>query len=148
METMKSYTARTGEVPRQWYVVDAQDKILGRLASRIAMTLRGKNKPTFTPSVNMGDFVVVVNAAQVMLTGRKLDQKCYYRHSGYPGGLKTTTARQMLQRKPEEILRHAVRGMLPKNSLGRHLLKKLKIYAGGEHPHQAQQPVALTWEDR
>ena len=144
---MKSYMARKLEVPRQWYLVDAQGKVLGRLASRVAMILRGKTKATFTPHTDAGDFVVVVNAAQVMLTGRKLDQKCYYRHSGYPGGLKTTTARQMLQRKPEEILRHAVRGMLPKNSLGRSLLKKLKIYAGGEHPHQAQQPVSLTWED-
>ena len=144
---MKSYMARKLEVPRQWYVVDAQGKVLGRLASRVAMILRGKTKATFTPHMDAGDFVVVVNAAQVMLTGRKLDQKCYYRHSGYPGGLKTTTARQMLQRKPEEILRHAVRGMLPRNSLGRSLLKKLKIYAGGEHPHQAQQPVSLTWED-
>ncbi len=144
---MKSYMARKLEVPRQWYLVDAQGKVLGRLASRVAMILRGKTKATFTPHTDAGDFVVVVNAAQVMMTGRKLDQKCYYRHSGYPGGLKTTTARQMLQRKPEEILRHAVRGMLPKNSLGRSLLKKLKIYAGGEHPHQAQQPVSLTWED-
>ncbi|MHB8067169.1 MAG: 50S ribosomal protein L13 [Desulfobaccales bacterium] len=144
---MKSYMARKFEVPRQWYVVDAQGKVLGRLATRVAMILRGKNKPTFTPHADTGDFVVVVNAAQVMLTGRKLDQKCYYRHSGYPGGLKTTTARQLLERKPEEILRHAVRGMLPRNSLGRSLLKKLKIYAGGEHPHQAQQPVSLNWED-
>jgi large subunit ribosomal protein L13 len=139
--------ARTGEVPRNWYVVDAQDKVLGRLASRIAMVLRGKTKPVFTPHMDSGDFVVVVNAAQVRLTGRKLDNKFYYRHSGYPGGLKTTTARHLLQRKPEEVLRHAVRGMLPKNSLGRHLLKKLKIYAGGEHPHEAQQPVPLPWED-
>jgi large subunit ribosomal protein L13 len=139
--------ARKTEVPRQWYVVDAQGKVLGRLATRVAMILRGKTKATFTPHTDAGDFVVVVNAAQVRLTGRKLDQKCYYRHSGYTGGLKTTTARQLLQRKPEEVLRHAVRGMLPKNSLGRTLLKKLKIYAGGEHPHQAQQPVSLTWED-
>jgi len=144
---MKSYMARTGEVPQQWYVVDAQGQVLGRLASRIALVLRGKTKPVFTPHLDTGDFVVVVNAAQVRLTGRKLDQKFYYRHSGYPGGLKTTTARHLLQRKPEEVLRHAVRGMLPKNSLGRHLLKKLKVYAGGEHPHQAQQPVPLTWED-
>jgi large subunit ribosomal protein L13 len=144
---MKSYMARKLEVSRDWYVVDAQGKVLGRLATRVAMILRGKNKANFTPHADAGDFVVVVNAAQVKLTGRKLDQKCYYRHSGFPGGLKTTTARQLLQRKPEEILRHAVRGMLPKNSLGRSLLKKLKIYAGGEHPHQAQQPVSLTWED-
>jgi large subunit ribosomal protein L13 len=144
---MKSFVARKGEVPRQWFVVDAQGKVLGRLASRVAMILRGKNKPTFTPHEDAGDFVVVVNAAQVQLTGRKLDQKFYYRHSGYPGGIKRTTARQLLQRKPEEVLRHAVRGMLPKNSLGRRLLKKLKIYAQGEHPHQAQQPVSITWED-
>lgn len=147
METMKSYTARTGEVLRQWYVVDAQDKILGRLASRIAMVLRGKTKPTFTPHIDTGDFVVVVNAAQVQLTGRKLDNKLYYRHSGYPGGIKEISARKLLQKKPEEILRHAVRGMLPKNSLGRQLLKKLKIYAGGEHPHEAQRPAPLPWED-
>lgn len=144
---MKSYMARKGEVPRQWYLVDAQGKVLGRLASRVAMVLRGKNKANFTPHMDAGDFVVVVNAAQLRLTGRKLDLKFYYRHSGYTGGLKTTTARQLLNRKPEEVLRHAVRGMLPKNSLGRQLLKKLKIYAGGEHPHQAQQPAPLTWED-
>jgi len=144
---MKSYVARKGEVLRQWYVVDAQGKVLGRLATRVAMILRGKNKPTFTPHEDAGDFVVVVNAAQVQLTGRKMDQKMYHRHSGFPGGLKSVTARQLLQRKPEEVLRHAVRGMLPKCSLGRHLLKKLKIYAGGEHPHEAQQPVSLTWED-
>ena len=146
-ETMKSYTARTEEVPREWYLVDAQDKVLGRLATRIAMTLRGKNKPTFTPHIDTGDFVVVVNAAQVHLTGRKLDNKMYYRHSGYPGGIKEINARKLLQKKPEEVLRHAVRGMLPKNSLGRQLLKKLKIYAGGEHPHEAQKPAPLPWED-
>ncbi len=144
---MKTYTARAGEVPRLWYVVDAQGKVLGRLASRIAMVLRGKNKPTFTPHLDTGDFVVVVNAAQVQLTGRKLDNKMYYRHSGFTGGLKTVSARGLLQKKPTDLLRHAVRGMLPKNSLGRQLLKKLKIYPGGEHPHQAQEPVALTWED-
>jgi len=144
---MKSYMARKGEVPRQWYVVDAQGKILGRLASRIAMVLRGKTKPVFTPHTDAGDFVIVVNAAQVRLTGKKMADKLYYRHSGYPGGLKMISARHLLQRKPEEVLRHAVRGMLPKNSLGRHLLKKLKVYAGGEHPHRAQQPVPLPWED-
>lgn len=144
---MKSYTAREGEVLRQWYVVDAQDKVLGRLASRIAMVLRGKTKPTFTPHMDTGDFVVVVNAAQVQLTGRKLDNKIYYRHSGYPGGIKEISARKLLQKKPEEIVRHAVRGMLPKNSLGRQLLKKLKIYAGGDHPHEAQKPAPLSWED-
>lgn len=144
---MKSYMAKKLEVPRRWFVVDAQGKVLGRLASRIAMVLRGKNKPEFTPHMDTGDFVVVVNAGQVVLTGKKLDQKIYYRHSGYMGGLKETSARQMLKKKPEEILRHAVRGMLPKNSLGRHQLKKLKIYPGAAHPHEAQQPVPLTWED-
>ncbi|HLD46689.1 MAG TPA: 50S ribosomal protein L13 [Desulfobaccales bacterium] len=147
METMKSYTARTGEVLRAWYVVDAQDKVLGRLASRIAMVLRGKTKPTFTPHIDTGDFVVVVNAAQVQLTGRKLDNKFYYHHSGFPGGIKEISARKLLQKKPEDVLRHAVRGMLPKNSLGRQLLKKLKIYAGGEHPHEAQRPAPFPWED-
>jgi large subunit ribosomal protein L13 len=146
-ERMKSFTARLGEVPRHWYVVDAQDKVLGRLASRVAMVLRGKNKPTFTPHMDTGDFVVVVNAAQVQLTGRKLDNKMYYRHSGYPGGIKEISARKLLQKKPEEIVRKAVRGMLPKNSLGRQLLKKLKIYAGGEHPHEAQKPAPFPWED-
>ena len=127
--------------------MDAQGKVFGRLASRIAMVLRGKNKPVFTPHMDTGDFVVVVNAAQVQLTGRKLDNKMYYRHSGYMGGLKEISARKQLQKKPEEVLRHAVRGMLPKNSLGRQLLTKLKIYVGGEHPHQAQQPTAFPWED-
>jgi len=144
---MKTYMAKKGEVTRDWHVVDARGQTLGRLASRIAMVLRGKHKPTFTPHQDAGDFVVVVNAAQVHLTGRKLDQKNYYRHSGYTGGLKTLTARQLLQKKPDEVLRHAVRGMLPKNSLGRLLLKKLKIYVGGEHPHQAQQPKPLRWEE-
>ena len=144
---MKSFMAKKDEVTRRWFVVDAQGKVLGRLASRIAMVLRGKNKPQFTPHMDTGDFVVVVNADQVRLTGRKLDQKVYYRHSGYMGGLKETPIRNLLKKKPEEILRHAVRGMLPKNSLGRHQLKKLKIYTGAEHPHEAQQPVPLTWED-
>ena len=144
---MKTFMAREGQVPRRWYVVDARGKVLGRLASRIAMTLRGKNKPTFTPFLDTGDFVVVVNAAQVQLTGKKLADKIYYRHSGYIGGLKEITAGRLLQKKPEEVLRHAVRGMLPKNSLGRRLLKKLKIYAGQDHPHEAQGPVPLAWED-
>uniref|UniRef100_A0A7V6DQW3 Large ribosomal subunit protein uL13 n=1 Tax=Desulfobacca acetoxidans TaxID=60893 RepID=A0A7V6DQW3_9BACT len=144
---MKSFMAKKDEVARRWFVVDAQGKVLGRLASRIATVLRGKNKPEFTPYLDTGDFVVVLNADQLLLTGKKLDQKKYYRHSGYPGGLKEISARDMLKKKPEEILRHAVRGMLPKNSLGRHQLKKLKIYVGAEHPHQAQQPVPLTWED-
>ncbi len=144
---MKTFMAQKGQDLRRWFVVDAQGKILGRLASRIAVVLRGKNKPVFTPHADAGDFVVVVNAAQVQLTGKKLDDKKYYRHSGYMGGLKEISARHLMKKKPEEVLRHAVRGMLPKNSLGRQLLKKLKIYAGGTHPHQAQGPVPLSWED-
>jgi large subunit ribosomal protein L13 len=144
---MKSYMANKAEASRDWHLVDADGKVVGRLATRIAMVLRGKHKPVFTPHADTGDFVVVVNADKVRFTGGKLDQKMYYRHSGYMGGLKATSARQMLKKKPEEVLRHAVRGMLPKNSLGRQLLKKLKIYAGAEHPHEAQQPQPLTWED-
>lgn len=140
---MKSYMATPQTAEREWFVVDANGQTLGRLASRIAMILRGKTKPTYTPHVDTGDFVIVLNAEKVRLTGRKLDQKMYWRHSGYPGGIKGNTARQMLARKPEEVLRLAVRGMLPKNTLGRHMLKKLKIYAGPEHPHQAQQPKPL-----
>jgi len=144
---MKSYMANKAEASRDWHLVDADGKVVGRLATRIAMVLRGKHKPVFTPHADAGDFVVVVNADKVRFTGGKLDQKMYYRHSGYMGGLRATSARQMLKKKPEEVLRHAVRGMLPKNSLGRQLLKKLKIYAGAEHPHEAQQPQPLTWED-
>ncbi len=144
---MTTFMAKKGEAPRDWLLVDAQGKVLGRLATRIAMALRGKNKPTFTPHTDAGDFVVVVNADKVLLTGQKWDKKVYYRHSGYMGGLKSLTARQLLKKKPEEVLRHAVRGMLPKNSLGRHLLKKLKIYTGATHPHEAQQPKPLAWED-
>lgn len=144
---MPTYMAKKGEVPREWLLVDAQGKVLGRLASRIAMALRGKNKPTFTPHLDAGDFVVVVNADKVVLTGQKWDKKVYYRHTGYMGGLKSITARQLLKKRPEDLLRQAVRGMLPKNSLGRQLLKKLKVYAGPGHPHEAQQPRPVTWED-
>ncbi|MHB8764248.1 MAG: 50S ribosomal protein L13 [Deferrisomatales bacterium] len=140
---MKSYMATPQTAEREWYVVDAGGKTLGRLASEIARVLRGKNKPTYTPHADAGDFVVVVNAGKVHLTGRKLDQKMYWWHSGYPGGINGRTARQMLARKPEEVLRLAVKGMLPKNTLGRQLLSKLKIYATPEHPHQAQQPRSL-----
>ena len=140
---MKSYVATPQTAERDWYVVDAQGKTLGRLASKIASILRGKNKPTYTPHMDAGDFVVVVNAQQVHLTGRKLDQKMYYHYTGYPGGIRGITARKLLDSKPEELLRHAVKGMLPKNVLGRNLLKKLKIYANGEHPHEAQQPKPL-----
>ncbi len=141
---MKTYMAKAGEVERRWYVVDAEGQVLGRMASRIAAVLRGKNKATFTPHVDTGDFVVVVNAAKVRLTGNKLDQKKYYRHSGYPGGIREESARHLLERKPEEVIRNAVWGMLPKGSLGRRTLKKLKVYRGDEHPHAAQAPEQLT----
>jgi len=140
---MNTSMATPQTVDREWFVVDAQGKTLGRLASRIATILRGKHKPAFTPHVDTGDFVIVVNADKIRLTGRKLDQKMYWWHSGYPGGIKGRTARQMLDRKPEEVIRRAVKGMLPKNALGRHMLRKLKVYAGPEHPHEAQQPKPL-----
>ncbi|MFP3927874.1 MAG: 50S ribosomal protein L13 [Desulfobacteraceae bacterium] len=140
---MKTFVAKEQEVEKKWFVVDAEDKILGRLASQIAVRLRGKHKPVFTPHADTGDFVVVVNADKVTMTGRKWEQKNYYRHSGYVGGLKVTSARKMLEKKPEELVRLAVRRMLPKNSLGRRQLKKLKIYAGPEHPHEAQKPEKL-----
>ncbi|HFC97869.1 MAG TPA: 50S ribosomal protein L13 [Thermosulfurimonas dismutans] len=128
---------------REWYVVDASGKVLGRLASEIAKRLRGKHKPHFAPHLDLGDFIVVVNAKKIKLTGKKWDQKVYWRHSGYMGGLKLRTARQMLETKPEELVRLAVKRMLPKNRLGRKLLRKLKVYAGPEHPHQAQNPKPL-----
>ncbi len=131
------------EVVRHWFVADARDKVLGRFASHVATILRGKHKPTFTPHVDGGDFVVVVNAKQVRLTGRKLDQKEYVRHSGYPGGLRTDTARFLLDKHPDRVLRAAVKGMLPKGPLGRQMLSKLKVYPGAEHPHAAQKPTQL-----
>jgi large subunit ribosomal protein L13 len=140
---MKTYTAKPGEIERRWYVVDADGQNLGRLATRIADTLRGKNKPQFTPHVDTGDFVVVVNAEKITVTGKKLDEKIYYRHSGYPGGLKQRTLREQLERRPTEVLRTAVKGMLPKNKLAARQLTKLKIYAGPEHPHTAQAPQPL-----
>lgn len=140
---MKTYVTKEKEVQKNWYLVDASEKVVGRLATRIAARLRGKHKPIFSPHADAGDFVVVVNADKVALTGAKWDQKQYYRHSGYPGGLKQLSAKQMLEKKPAEILRSAVKGMLPKNSMGRRQLKKLKIYVGPEHPHQAQQPEEL-----
>ena len=137
---MKTFIAKEHEVEKKWYLVDAENRILGRLATQIAMRLRGKHKPIFTPHADTGDFIVVVNAEKVAMTGSKWDNKIYYRHTGYMGGLKQITARKLLEKKPEEILRMAVKRMLPKNSLGRRQLKKLKIYAGPEHPHQAQSP--------
>jgi len=140
---VKTYLAKPGEVQRSWFVIDAEGKVLGRLASRVATVLRGKHKATFTPNVDTGDFVIVVNARRVRLTGKKADDKIYYSHSNYPGGLRETKARDMLSRKPEYVIREAVERMLPKNVLGRQLLRKLKIYAGGSHRHAAQQPKSL-----
>ena len=140
---MKTYSAKPGEITREWYLVDAEGQTLGRLATQIADTLRGKRKPQYTPHVDTGDFVVVVNAEKVRVTGQKLDQKIYYHHSGYPGGLRERTLRQQLERRPEEVLRRAVKGMLPKNRLASAQLRKLKIYAGPEHPHAAQNPEPL-----
>ncbi|HDL90023.1 MAG TPA: 50S ribosomal protein L13 [Thermodesulforhabdus norvegica] len=140
---MRTESARFEPEKRKWILVDAEGQVLGRLASKIAVRLRGKHLPYFTPHVDVGDFVVVVNADKVRLTGRKWEQKKYYRHSGYIGGLKVTTARQMLEKHPERLIYFAVKGMLPKNRLGRKLLKKLKIYAGPDHPHEAQQPVKV-----
>lgn len=137
---MKTYSAKPGEVERQWFVIDLEGQTVGRAATQIATLLRGKHKPQFTPHVDTGDFVVVINADKVVFRGNKLDQKMYYRHSGYPGGLYESTAREVLARDPGRIITSAVRGMLPKTTLGRQLLKKLKVYAGPEHPHQAQEP--------
>jgi large subunit ribosomal protein L13 len=140
---MKTYSAKKEDLKQEWYLVDAQDRILGRLATQIANILRGKNKPVFTPYADAGDFVIVTNAEKIRLTGKKLENKCYYRHTGYPGGLKTSTAQEILTKKPEQLIELAVKGMLPKNRLGRKLIKKLKIYAGTAHPHEAQQPKNL-----
>ncbi|HEY2310253.1 MAG TPA: 50S ribosomal protein L13 [Gaiellaceae bacterium] len=140
---MKTYSAKPGEITREWYLVDAEGKTLGRLATQIADTLRGKRKPQFTPHVDTGDFVIVVNAEKIQVTGNKLDQKRYYRHSGYPGGLRSRTLREQLERRPTEVLRVAVKGMLPKNRLARQQITKLKIYAGPKHPHEAQNPKPL-----
>jgi len=136
----RTYVAKPGEIDRKWWIVDLADKVLGRAAVEIAQLLRGKNKPEFTPHVDVGDFVIVLNADKVKLTGNKLTDKLYYWHSGYPGGLKVRAAKQMLAEKPEEMVRRAVWGMMPKNKLARHQMKKLKIYAGSEHPHEAQKP--------
>jgi large subunit ribosomal protein L13 len=140
---MKTWNAKPGEVERRWYLVDAEGQTLGRLATRIADILRGKDKPQYTPHVDTGDFVVVVNAEKIAVTGKKLDEKIYYRHSGYPGGLKSRPLRVELERRPTEVLRKAVKGMLPRNRLARQQLGKLKIYAGPEHPHTAQAPEPL-----
>ena len=141
----RTFVVKPEDIQREWWVVDAEGQTLGRLASRIAQVLRGKHKPIYSPHVDTGDFVIVTNAGQVAVTGRKLDQKTYYRHSGYPGGLRAITLRQQLARHPTRALRIAVRGMLPKNRLGRKMLKKLKVYAGSKHPHQAQRPKPLEF---
>jgi len=140
---MKTFVAKEHEVEKKWFLVDAEDRILGRLATQIAVRLRGKHKPIFTPHADTGDFIVVINADKISMTGSKWDNKYYYRHSGYIGGLKTISAGKLLEKKPEEIIRMAVKRMLPKNSLGRRQLKKLKIYAGSTHPHEAQNPQKL-----
>jgi large subunit ribosomal protein L13 len=139
----KTYVTKREDVEREWYVVDASGQTLGRLATRVARVLRGKHKPIYSPSVDTGDYVIVVNAERIHVTGRKLDQKMYYRYSGYPGGLKEITLRNLLQKHPTRVIEHAVRGMLPKNRLGRRMFKKLKVYAGPDHPHAAQQPKPL-----
>lgn len=140
---MKSFMASPSTVERKWYVVDAEGKTLGRLASEVANVLRGKNKPTYTPHIDTGDYVIVVNAEKIQVTGKKLDQKIYYHHSEYVGGMKEATLREMMQKKPEFVITHAVKGMLPKGPLGRQMLKKLHIYAGPEHNHAAQKPETL-----
>jgi large subunit ribosomal protein L13 len=140
---MKTYSAKKEDIKRQWVIIDARDQVLGRLATRVAHILRGKNKPIFTNHVDTGDFVIIVNAEKIRLTGNKMDDKMYYRHSGYPGGIKGITAREMLERKPDQVVRIAVKGMLPKNRLGSSLISKLKVYAGPDHPHGAQQPEKL-----
>lgn len=139
----KTYTVKEADIKRKWILVDAEGQTLGRLASRIAQVLRGKHKPTYSPHLDGGDYVVVVNADKIAVTGRKMDQKMYYRHTGYPGGIRETNLRGLLARHPTHALKFAVRGMLPKNRLGRRMIKKLKIYAGPEHPHQAQSPEAV-----
>ncbi len=140
---MKTSSAKPHEIERKWFVIDAQGQTLGRLATRVATVLRGKHKPIYTPHIDCGDYVIVVNAEKINVTGQKLDQKMYYRHSGYPGGLKQVTLRRQLQTHPERVIEAAVRGMLPKNRLGRKMFRKLKVYDGPDHPHQAQQPEPL-----
>jgi large subunit ribosomal protein L13 len=144
---MKTYVATPAERQRDWYVVDAEGKTLGRLATGIAATLRGKLKPEYTPHIDTGDFVIVINAEKIQVTGDKLAQKLYWRHSGYPGGIKSRSLAQMLERRPEEVIRKAVKGMLPRNRLARKQITKLKVYSGPEHPHQAQQPKPLEIGD-
>jgi len=142
---MNTYMPNPSQLERKWYVVDAEGQTLGRLSAEVAKVLRGKNKPTYTPSIDTGDYVIVTNAANIKVTGKKLDQKMYYKHSGYIGGLTETTLREMLATKPEEVIEHAVRGMLPKGPLGREMFTKLHVYAGAEHAHAAQKPEELKF---
>ena len=142
---MKTFLPKVENQDRKWYLVDAREQVLGRLATEIASVLMGKNKPTYTDFLDTGDFVVVVNAEKIKLTGKKWDDKMYYSHSGYPGGLKEVSAKRLLEKHPERIVEFAVKGMLPKNKLGRRMLKRLKVYTGGEHPHAAQHPAVLTF---
>ncbi|THB63951.1 MAG: 50S ribosomal protein L13 [Desulfovibrio sp.] len=142
---MKTYIPKESEISRDWFVVDAEDQILGRLASQIANRLRGKHKADFTPHLDLGDFIVVVNADKIKVTGKKLSDKMYHNYSGYPGGLRSRSLSDMLEAKPDEVIRIAVRGMLPRTRLGRAMLKKLKVYAGPEHPHNAQEPKPLAF---
>jgi large subunit ribosomal protein L13 len=142
--SFKTFSAKPGEVEHAWYVVDAENAVVGRLASRIASVLRGKHKPTYTPHVDTGDFVVVVNAEKARFTGKKETDKVYFRHSNYPGGVTEQSPREVRRKHPERLIEHAVKGMLPKNALGRQMIKKLKVYAGSEHPHAAQQPETLA----
>ena len=142
---MKSYIAKPSDIDRKWYVIDAEGKTLGKLAVEAAMILRGKKKPTYTPHIDTGDYVIVINAEKVAVTGKKETDKVYKRHSGYPGGLKEATLGELREKKPEDIIYHAVKGMMPKGKLGRQMFKKLKVYAGPEHPHAAQKPEVWTW---
>jgi len=140
---MKTYQAKKEEIEQKWYLVNAEGKVLGRLATELAKILRGKNKPTYTPHVDTGDFIIVVNAGKLTLTGKKMKDKIYYHHTGYPGGIKEMSAEKLLAKKPTEMIRMAVKGMLPKTSLGRQMFRKLKVYAGPNHPHEAQKPQSL-----
>ncbi|MBN1317616.1 MAG: 50S ribosomal protein L13 [Anaerolineales bacterium] len=143
MAVDRTYTTKPKDIKRDWYIVDAQGKTLGRIASKIALVLKGKHKPEYMPHIDTGDFVIVINAEKIHVTGKKMDDKFYYRHSGYPGGLTSISLRNQLERFPTRVVQYAVRGMLPKNRLGRKMLSKLKVYAGPEHPHAAQQPKVL-----
>lgn len=145
---MKTYSAKPGEIERKWWVVDAEGQTLGRLASKIAPLLRGKHKPQFTPHVDTGDFVVVVNAEKIAVSGKKKTEKLYYGHSGYPGGLKSRSLGELLKKRPTQVIERSVKGMMPKSKLGNRQLKKLKVYAGSKHPHAAQKPEEISWKDR